>query len=504
MTRTRRDVLQGVSATAATALSSGRATSAQPVGPIMATLSTYMRDARERALPAEVIEKAKHHILDTLAAMISGADLAPGRAAINFARGYGGARLATIVASDVQCGPIEAALANGVLAHADETDDSHAPSLSHPGCAVVPAALAVGEQLGIDGMHFLRAVALGYDVGPRVTMCLGVPALSREMHKSSHSIAGVFGAAAAAGCAAGLDLQQMRWLLDYTAQQSSGIAAWQRDSDHIEKAFVFGGMPARSGVTSALLVRAGWTGIDDIFSGPDNFILATAPNADPARLIDKLGERYELMRTNIKKWSVGSPIQAPLDALEILMKRHPFAAEQVRKVIVRLGTREASVVDNRDIPDICLQHMVAVMLVDQTVSFHAAHDVPRLQGPAALRERAKVELVPDQELDRRVREAVVTIVLADGTELSEHVRAVRGTADNPMPRDEVVAKCRDLIAPVMGAEKCGELIDRVLTIEKVGNIQALRPLLQKPNLPRARDLHYRSSGHRISGEHSMR
>src|SRR5229473_7086456 len=201
MTPTRRDVLQGGSAIAATALPSGVATGAQPVGPVMAALSAYMHDARDRALPDDVIEKAKHHILDTFAAMISGSELAPGRAAISFARGYGGARVATVVGSDVQCGPIEAALANGVMAHADETDDSHAPSLSHPGCAVVPAALAVGEQLGIDGMHFLRAAALGYDIGPRVTMCLGVPALSREAHRSSHSIAGVFGAAAAAGCA---------------------------------------------------------------------------------------------------------------------------------------------------------------------------------------------------------------------------------------------------------------------------------------------------------------
>jgi 2-methylcitrate dehydratase PrpD len=162
-----------------------------------------------------------------------------------------------------------------------------------------------------------------------------------------------------------------------------------------------------------------------------------------------------------------------------MMKRRPFTAEQVQKVVVRLGTREASVVNNRDIPDICLQHMVAVMLIDKTVSFHAAHDVPRLQDPAVLRQRAKVELVPDQELDRRVREAIVTVALADGTELNEHVKAVRGTADNPMPRDEVVAKCRDLIAPVMGAAKCDELITRVLAIEGVGNIQALRPLLQK-------------------------
>src|SRR4029077_833865 len=113
-----------------------------------------------------------------------------------------------------------------------------------------------------------------------------------------------------------------------------------------------------------------------------------------------------------------------LDALEIMLKRRPFDADAVRKVVVRLGTREASVVDNREIPDICLQHMVAVMLIDGTVSFHAAHDVARMRDPSVLRQRAKVELVPDEELERRVREAIVNVVLADGTELSEYVRAV--------------------------------------------------------------------------------
>lgn len=445
----------------------------------MAALSEYMSAARGRTLPDAVIEKTKHHVLDTLAAMISGADLLPGQAAIKFARGYGGEKLSTVVGSDVLCAPIEAALANGVLAHADETDDSHAPSLSHPGCAVMPAALAVGEQLAIDGAHFLRAVALGYDIGPRITMCLGIPALSREHHRSSHSIAGAFGAAAAAGCAAALGAQQMRWLLDYTAQQSSGIAAWQRDSEHIEKAFVFGGMPARSGVTSALLVRAGWTGIDDIFSGADNFLLANAPNADPAKLAELLGERYEIIRTNIKKWSVGSPIQAPLDALEILMKRRPFEARDVRKVTVRLATREASVVNNRDIPDICLQQMVAVMLLDKTVSFHGSHDAERMRDPAVLAERAKIELLPEKELDRGVREAIVEVELFDGTTLREHVRDVRGTAANPMPRAEVVAKCRDLIVPVQGKVKGEALIERILTLETVSDIRELRPLLQR-------------------------
>jgi hypothetical protein len=248
--------------------------------PEMSGLSVYMTEAARRALPAEVAEHAKHHILDTFAAMISGSELGPGQAALRYVRVHAGKGTATIAGSNLTAGPVDAALANGVMAHADETDDSHARSRSHPGCAVVPAALAAGEEFGIDGARFLRAVTLGYDVGTRVTIAMGGVSFSYESHKSTHSIAGVFGAAAAAACAAGLDAQQMRWVLDYTAQQSSGIAAWRRDTDHIEKAFVFGGMPARSGVTSALWVQSGWNGVGDIArsGGGHSSIAAPAPN----------------------------------------------------------------------------------------------------------------------------------------------------------------------------------------------------------------------------------
>jgi 2-methylcitrate dehydratase PrpD len=213
------------------------------------------------------------------------------------------------------------------MAHSDETDDSHNESRSHPGCAVLPAALAAGEFSGIDGTGLLRALTLGYDIGTRVVMAMGGAAFSYESSLATHSIAGNFGAAAAACCAVGLDTRQMRWALDYTAQQSSGIAAWRRDTDHIEKAFVFAGMPARNGVTAALLVQSGWNGVDDIFSGPDNFFAAYAPKAEPDRLIDKLGERYEIVNTDIKKWTVGTPIQAPLDAIENVRTKRPFEAD---------------------------------------------------------------------------------------------------------------------------------------------------------------------------------
>jgi 2-methylcitrate dehydratase PrpD len=484
---TRREMLKRASRLAAVGAiwPLAKATGQEPekiiLSPMMVRLSTYMSEARGRALPTEAIEIAKHHILDTVAAMISGSDLPPGRAALKFAGESARDKGATVAASKLLCDPIEAALINGVLAHSDETDDSHGPSRAHPGAATIPAALAAGEEYGIDGTHFLRAVVLGYDVGTRVLMAMGGPAYQVDTHRSTHATAGTFCAAAAAGCAASLDAHQMRLLLDYTSQQSSGIGTWQRDTDHIEKAFVFGGMTARSGVTAALLVHSGWTGVEDAFSGPDNFFEAYRPEAKPEAVVEKLGERYEVMRTNIKKWTVGSPIQAPLDGLETMFKKRNFNADDVKKVVVRLASDEAATVNNREMPDISLQHMVAVMLIDKTVTFDATHNRERMKDPAVLRQRAKVELLSDPAIDARrpLRECIIDVTLNDGTVLHEYVKDVRGTTENPMPRAEVVGKARDLIAPVLGAAQTDRLITTLLAIESVKNVRELRPLLQR-------------------------
>ena len=448
---------------------------APAISPVMEKLSAYMAEARNRALPEKVVQETAHHILDTIAAMVSGSELQPGRLAIEFARSYGGERIATVVASDILCGPIEAALANGQLAHSDETDDDFTSGGAHPGCALVPAALACGEQFGISGTHFMRSVALGYDVAMRAMKTVGAGM------KETHPLVGTMGATAAAGCAASLTQQQMRWLLDYAAQQAgAGIGSWRRDTEHVEKAFVFGGMGARNGVNSALVVHAGWTGANDVLSGPNNFIESYNPKADPAGMIDQLGELSGVVQTTIKKWTTGGPIQAPLDALQNIFKKRPFEADQVKEVIVRTAASAAYTVNNRDMPDICLQHLVAVMLLDKTVSFKAAHDKARMKDPAVLRERAKVQLIPDQELEKLipVRVAIVEVTLNDGTKLTERVEHVRGTPENPMTRDEVVAKARELMTPVLGAATCSSLIERVLALDNVKDIRELRPLLQ--------------------------
>jgi 2-methylcitrate dehydratase PrpD len=453
-----------------------------PIIDITARLTAYMSEAGDRALPDKALEQAKWHILDTIAAMISGSELPPGRAAIAFARANAGNALATIVGDTALCGPIDAALANGVLAHADETDDSW-PSGWHPGCNTVPAALAAGEQFGISGARFVRAVALGYDIGSRVLVA--TRAGLTDTHKATHAVAGVWGATAAASCAAGLTAQQMRWVLDYAAQQSSGIASWYRDSSHIEKGFVFGGMPARNGVTSALLVQLGWNGVDDVMSGRDNYLLATSPQAKPNLLIGGLGERYEIARTNIKRWTVGSPIQAPLDAMEALLKRQPVDPDRVREILVRSAPE--SVVDNSDPPDINIQHAMALMVIDKTVTFRSIHDLSRLQDPRVLRLRAAVRLAAPAGSGRDGRDAarlpLVEVTLNDGMRLTQDTGAVLGTVENPMTREQFVAKCRDLMTPVLGESQSARLIDRALDLERIKDIRELRPLLQRTYRP---------------------
>jgi 2-methylcitrate dehydratase PrpD len=454
------------------------------VSPLMRQLATYISRAIRKPLPKPVVEKTKHHVLDTMAAMVSGSRLLPGKKAISYVRTLGGTKEACVIGSKIVTTAQHAALANGMLAHADETDDSHAASLTHPGCGVVPAALAMAEREKCNGTQFLRAVALGYDVGCRLTMALHAYDF-REAGHSTHSFGPMFGAAAAAAGLAGLDYDQIRHVLSYTAQQTSGVSCWMRDEEHIEKAFDFGGMPARNGVAAAAMVAHGFTAVDDVFSGERNFFVAydetrrigTAPQ--PERLIQELGSTYEIMNTNIKRWSVGSPIQAPLDALLELIRTHGIKPDLVDKVVVRVAHQGANTTDNRHMPDICMQHMCAVMLIDGIVTFESAHDEKRMKDRRVLALRSRVALHGDDALTRAIpsRQGIVELTLKDGRELRNHVKAVRGTTHNPMTRAEVDEKCFHLMAPILGKSRARRLCDAVWGLERVSNLRNLRSLL---------------------------
>jgi 2-methylcitrate dehydratase PrpD len=444
-------------------------------------LAEYVSSSVSRPLPPEVSEKTTFHILDTIAAMVTGSRLKPGEAAINFIATQGGTPEAGVVGSSVVTTAINAAMANGMLAHANETDDSHAPSLTHPGCAVVPAALAVAERQGSSGEDLVRAVTVGYDVSSRVARAIGgIDARGWHGH-ATHTIGPMFGATAAAAALLGLDPRGVRYALAYTAQQASGITSWARDSEHIEKSFVFGGNGARCGVTSALFVALGMTGEENAFDGENGFLEVFCPRREQfPEMVDTLGAHYEIMLTNIKKFSVGSPIQAAAEAMTSLVNTHGIAPSSIREVEVLLPPKGAQIVNRRHMPDVNLQYCMAAIALDGgKLTFEATHTYDRLSEPSIVDMMAKVSLKGHHDFAQleRQRPATVRIHTYDGTVLEEHCPAVKGTADNPMTRAEIEDKARDLVGSVYGEARGSEVVDAVMRVELLANVRDFRPLL---------------------------
>jgi 2-methylcitrate dehydratase PrpD len=410
--------------------------------------------------------------------MVSGTRLKPGEAAIEYIRTQGGTEQASVLTTNIMTTAVNAALANGMFGHADETDDFEPPTKAHPGCAVVPAALAIGELDGRSGLDLLRAVVLGYDVCCRFLMALG-PDHVRASHRSAEGPSSTMGAAAAAASMARFDEAGMRYTLAYAAQQVSGIWSWVRDAEHVEKAFDFGGMGARNGVASVTMVRAGFTGVWDVLDGEHNLIEAYSTQPKPEEMVAGLGTRFYVQETAIKTFSVGYPIQSPLDALLTLRRRHALTPDNVQAIVARLPEDGAKIVNNRSMPDVNLQHIMAVALIDGTVSFADSHSYERMKDPRVLAVKERIELIPDRALvvPDAPRSGFVEVTLRDGRKVSHFTKHAPGTKENPLDAEGVNAKARDLMAPVLGRERTEALIARIHAIEELDDVRKLRPLL---------------------------
>jgi 2-methylcitrate dehydratase PrpD len=441
-------------------------------------LAAYMARARDMRLPPNVAQDGKHRILDGLAAIVSGSHLPAGEMAIAFARAQGGVAEATVLATDIRTSAVNAALANGMFAHADETDDFEPVTKAHPGSHVVPAALAMAEREGRSGAELLAAVTLGYDLCCRFLLALG-PDLVRGSHRSAEGTSSTMGSAAAAASLARLDEKGMRYALSYAAQQVSGIWSWVRDAGHVEKAFDFSGMGARNGVTAAIMAQMGFTGVWDVLDGEHNALIALSTEPKPEEMVAGLGTRFFINESSIKLYSVGYPIQAPLDAFLTLLREHKLAVDNVERIVVRLPEDGARVVNNRSMPDVNCQHIIALALVDGAVSFEDSHSYERMADARVRAAKERVQLIPDRTLmdPAARRSGHVEVTLRDGRTVSHFTRHPPGTQENPLSTERVNEKARSLMAPVLGAERTEEVISRVNALEKLDNVRELRPLL---------------------------
>jgi 2-methylcitrate dehydratase PrpD len=485
---TRRRLLQGAGGLlAASALPASAAMLAEPalgqtaaktssgeIPDLTGKLASYMVGFRDRSLPAKVLLDAKHRVLDTMGAMVSGSRLRPGELAIRFARAQGGTPEASVLATDIKTSAINAALVNGMFAHSDETDDVDPLTKAHPGSGIVPAALAMAEREQRSGMEVLKAVALGYDLGCRFLVALGTD-LVRVSHRAAECPVGTIGSMAAAASLARLDETATCYAFSYAAQQVSGLWSWVRDPDHIEKAFDIGGMGARNGVTAAVMAQMGFTGVRDVLFGTHNAIAALAVQAHPEAMLADLGSRFFVSETGIKTYSVGYPNQAPLDAFLTLRRQHGLRADNVERIVVRLPEDAPGIVGNSPMPDVNCQYLIATALIDGAVSFANAHSREHMADPQIRAVMQRVQVVGDAKLNDPAapRSGLVEVTMRDGRTVSHFTRFPPGTKENPVNTEGVNAKARDLMAPVLGAKKTEALIQRVNALETEGNMREL-------------------------------
>jgi 2-methylcitrate dehydratase PrpD len=441
-------------------------------------VARYMADARQRELPPAVAREAKHRILDTLAAIVSGARLKPGEMAVRYVQAQGGVAEASVFTTRIRTSAVNAALANGMFAHADETDDFDPNTKAHPGSAVVPAALAVGERDDRSGTELLQAVTLGYDICGRWLMALG-PDHVRATHRAAEGVGATFGGTAAAASMARLDERGMRFVLSYAAQQVSGVWSWERDLEHVEKAFDFAGMGARNGVTAALMVQMGFTGVPDVLEGQHNALQAHSTQPHPEEMTDGLGTRFWVTESAIKTFSVGYPVQSALDAFLALRREHGLTVDNVDHIVVRLPADGAAIVNGRPMPDVNCQYLIAVALIDGALSFEASHSYERMKDPRVLATKERVELIADKTLmdPAAPRSARVEVTVRDGRKVDGFTRHPPGTKENPLDTQQVAAKARELMAPVLGAKKTDQVIERVNRLEQLKSVRDLVPWL---------------------------
>ncbi len=256
-------------------------------------------------------------------------------------------------------------------------------------------------------------------VNTYVVYCLGEalsPCMSfARSSLSCHAFAPLFGAGFGAGSLLGFNETQFLVLLNYLAQEASGLTTWRLDQAHTLKSYTFAGMPASNGVKCAILVKAGYTGSGDVLGADRNFFDAISPHQQLRLNVDGLGSDHKILEADIKKYSVGFPIAAPLAALEDILGRTKASAHQVKSVkITYLSDWYKVIGDANKMPDLNLRHCVAATIVEGRLSFDASHDEARMSDPQILAVGKRVAF-EDAPPDQDRFEAVVQVTLMDGS-----------------------------------------------------------------------------------------
>jgi len=456
--------------------------------PFTSGIADFVASLRYEAIPSEVRERIKLLILDSLGCAIFGADLEWSRILMETLARVDSSTGACVWGTAQRLSAPHAVLVNGTLVQSFELDDVHRQGVLHVGAVTLPPLFAVAEMRpGMNGRDFLTAAVAGYEIGPRVGMCMGQEHIVQGWH--SGATVGVF--SAAAGAAAGLKLpaDKVVHALGIAGTQAAGLMAAQFGA-MVKR--MHAGRSAQSGFYAALLAENGFTGIADVFENPYGGFCTTFSRSTDRfnrdELTSGLGARFETMRISLKFYSCVSTNHTALDALRNLQARRPFGPDDVAQVKVRCSQATLEHAgwpykpEGMTAAQLNMSYCLATLLLEGDC-FVDQFSQDMLADPARLTLAAKVAVEEDPMITLRgskFRHMVnVAVHLTDGTMLEETVEAPRGSERNFPSANDVVAKFTKLVSQKLAPAAAMRLVDMVLGLDELSSLDELTAALAR-------------------------
>lgn len=449
-------------------------------------IAKFLTSIQYDDIPSEVIERIKLLILDSFGCAIFGCSLPWSKILIDVLCGVDSSNSCTIWGSSSRISAPHAALINGALVQSFELDDVHRAGVLHVGAVTLPALLAaVQSGPDISGKEFLTAAVAGYEIGPRVGLCMGPEHIGQGWH--SGATVGVYSAAAAAARVLGLGYMETVHALGIAGTQSSGLMAAQFGS-MVKR--MHAGRAAQSGYYAAMLAKNGYTGIVDVFENEYGGFCSTFSRSidrfDLSRLSNQLGSQFETMNIALKFYACVGSNHTTLDAIHSMKAERNFEAADVETIIV-YGSRVT--VDHvgweykpqgPTAAQLNLPYCTAVMLLENDVFVeHFSDDM--LDDDVRIELARRVKVLEDPEITARgasSRHMVrVVIFLRDGTKMEAVVEAPKGSENKFATEAEIVDKFRKLTESRIGRSQSDRLIQQVLGLERLPDVKQLTEAL---------------------------
>lgn len=440
----------------------------------MERLAQFCVDTRFEDLPSALVEQAKRHILDTFGVTLAGAGSDVAKQARQVFEGEAGSTL--VWGTGQRVGAAQAAMLNGIAAHALELDDTG--GCDHSGAVVLPAVMAALSMSvkPANGRELITALVIGYEISRRVLEACGSYSAHNGAGWHSTATCGVFGAAAASARILELDAQQTLAALGIAGSFSGGLWAFIHDGSQSKK--LHSGRAAEGGLLAARFAQQGITGPTKLFDDVWGGFLKTlaAETAVPKALDAELGHVWKLARCSIKPYAACRGTHSAIDALGLLLDQLQVSADQVESVQVSLCGFLQDMCGGQDIntlpaAQMSLRYALAARLVHGHCRLEAYDDEQR-HHPRIAHWMSRIRLEVDPLLSED-GEPVVSVQTVDGRHASLCVEVPLGAPGNPLSDEALEEKFFSLAGRVIPREQAKGLIEQLWKLEELESVRAL-------------------------------